>query len=108
MTVDGQSDANRQEEARRLLIFDNSLRPDLFDDYWPVGDSGFLLVTSGDPLAKTALSSVSPSIDLEALDPEKAASLFSSLTQVQSEVEESNQIVKKLEGLPLSCLKFLE
>jgi NB-ARC domain len=101
-------DANRQDDANWLLIFDNVDDSSILDDYWPVGGNGSLLITSRDPLAKTAHSTAAPSIDLEPFSTTEGALFLRQLTQVSDKEEEpqSERIVECLGGLPLAITQM--
>lgn len=95
-----------QEDANWLLIFDNVGDLDALDDFWPVSGSGSLLITSRDPLAKTAHSVNAPSIDLEPFATIDGARFLRQLTCVTGEDSKSEEIVERLGGLPLAITQM--
>lgn len=96
------------EEASCLVIFDNVDDADILDDYWPMGSSASVLITSRDPLLKTYIytdDSGHSGITLESFDHDEATDFLLRLTRRESEVGEKNSgkaIVEALGGLPLA------
>lgn len=101
-------DASRQDDANWLLIFDNVDDASILDDYWPVGGSGSLLITSRNPLASAAHSTKAPSIDLEPFSTTEGALFLRQLTNITDTEEElqSERIAECLGGLPLAITQM--
>lgn len=99
---DEKDDIIGQTDAHWLLIFDNADNPEVLQDYWPLSQTGSILVTSRDPLSKTSPSIAGKSIDLSPLTTEEGAQLLQRLSHNVTENEASLTIARKLDGLPLA------
>ncbi|KAG9250043.1 tetratricopeptide repeat domain-containing protein [Emericellopsis atlantica] len=90
-------------EATWLLIFDNADDPMILADYWPQG-SGSILVTSRDPLAKSAFTRRPSGLDLGPLTQQDGLSLFNHLTTTLNDPEDNaaRDICAALGGVPLA------
>lgn len=102
---------SRQQKklARWLLVFDNVDDPDNLIDFWPSGDSGSILITSRDPLAKSNFSIPSTGIDLRPFSVPESAEILTTLTGrtvLQDEREALSKVATRLGGLPLALTQM--
>ncbi|KAF2189239.1 tetratricopeptide repeat domain protein [Zopfia rhizophila CBS 207.26] len=95
-------------DANWLIIFDNVDEPDDLYDYWPIDGRGSILITSRDPLSKTAHSVDAPSVDLNPFNPDEARKLLQRLTRMNNDGEAALQICDLLGGLPLAISQMAQ
>ncbi|KAF2110706.1 hypothetical protein BDV96DRAFT_667086 [Lophiotrema nucula] len=101
--LDVTSDRISQAEATWLLILDNADDPGVLDELKPLFGSGSVLITSRNPLSKSALATnvISPvGYDLESFNYNDAANFV--LRQAPGNIDGARQIVERLGGIPLS------
>jgi NB-ARC domain len=104
-----QLEARKSQEATYLIIFDNVDDPEILDDWLPAEESGSVLITSRDPLAKTHMYTDNSGIILPPLDDDEAIDLILRTTRREGEIEERSSgqaIVQTLGGLPLAITQM--
>ena len=98
------------QEAKWLLIFDNADDPNLLTDFWPVdGSVGSVIITSRDPVAKTKFSAIGFAADMLPFSVEEGAEYLLRLTWREDDPKEqefSEQVVRRLAGLPLALTQM--
>ncbi|KAL8671104.1 MAG: hypothetical protein Q9168_004386 [Polycauliona sp. 1 TL-2023] len=105
-------DHRSTEVATCLVVFDNVDDADILDDYWPMGSSASVLITSRDPLLKTYIymdDSGHSGISLESFDQDEATNFLLRLTRREKEAgekESGKAIVEALGGLPLAITQM--
>lgn len=105
-------DHQNSEEASCLVIFDNVDDADILDDYWPMGSSASILITSRDPLLKNYIytnDSRHSGISLPSFDKSEATNFLLKLTRREREIGEKDSgqaIVEVLGGLPLAITQM--
>lgn len=93
-----------ENEARWLLIFNNADDLELLRIFWPLTQTGSILVTSRDPMVKRGRAG----LDLEPFETEEAATLRT-LTRVEESPENmkaSSALAIRLGGLPLAITQI--
>lgn len=106
--LDNASDTVGQSEANWLIILDNADNSDILDGLRPIFGSGSLLITTRDPLAKTAFSSTPVGIDLEPPSEKEAMQFLQQLVppQANDSEDEARELVKVLGYLPLAITQM--
>lgn len=100
------------DKASCLVLFDNVDDADILDDYWPMGSSASVLITSRDPLLKTYIDtddSGHSGISLQSFDQSEATNFLLKLTRRERELGEEvsgQAIVEALGGLPLAITQM--
>lgn len=87
--------------AKWLLIFNNADDLDILQPFWPRCNTGSVLITSRDPLAKHKCAGM----DLEPFNPEEAAQLLLNSLKLQNttcSTADALDLAEKLGGLPLA------
>jgi len=103
--LDASSDSISQAEATWLLILDNADDPAVLDELKPLFGSGSVLITSRNPLSKSALATnlISPvGYDLQPFTTEEATSFILKLAPGDS--QGAKQIAERLGGIPLGLV----
>lgn len=101
-------DHQNLEEASCLVVFDNVDDADMLDDYWLMGSSASVLITSRDPLLKMYIyidDSGHSGISVKSFDQNEATNFLLKLTHCEREAGEKasgQAIVEALGGLPLA------
>jgi hypothetical protein len=92
-----------EDYAKWLLIFDNADSPDILVEYWPVGGTGSVLVTSRDPLTKSHIY-INDGCHLGNLENIDGATLLRTLTDNNktADVAASEILAHRLDGHPLA------
>lgn len=105
--------------ATWLIIFDNADDLDVLSPYKDIANCGAVLITSRDPLSKSAYSPSARDIELNPFDYIDAGRLLQQIAHVSDHDDEARQIGAKLGGLPIGiaqmgslirwkCLSFAE
>lgn len=95
------------ELAAWLLIFDNVDDMELMYDFWPLGSSGSILITSRDPLSKTYLAS--NGVVLDPFSIAEGAEFPLKMTRYENNVktrEQALEIAQQLGNLPLALTRI--
>jgi hypothetical protein len=103
-TTEGEDLTAEYEKANWLIIFDNADDPNVLRDYWPPTNSGSVLITSRNPMAKSRMFQ-STGIDIEGLPLDDAAKLLRNLASRDDSsrnVQGSLALAKRVGGLPLA------
>ena len=97
-------------QAKWLMILDNADDPGavLDNDFWPREGRGSVLVTSQDPISKSALFFGETGMELNGLAEDEAASLLRALSHQSNDVfgQVAGDIVKKLNYYPLAIVQM--
>jgi tetratricopeptide (TPR) repeat protein len=92
-------------EARWLLIFNNADDLELLRIFWPLTQTGSILVTSRDPMVKRGRAG----LELEPFETDEAATLLRTLTEFEDSPENreaSTALAIRLGGLPLAITQI--
>lgn len=92
--------------ASWLLVFDNADDPEILHDYWPISNTGAVIVTCRDPRAPS-LFYRSAKLDLQPFCPDEAATLFYKevgLKPHDDEVQACQYLLNHLRGIPMAIL----
>ncbi len=92
--------------ASWLLVFDNADDPEILHDYWPISNTGAVIVTGRDPRASWLFFG-SAKLDLQPFCPDDAATLFYKVVGLKphdDEVQACQHLLNRLGGLPLAIL----
>ena len=92
--------------ASWLLVFDNADDHEILHDYWPISNTGAVVVTCRDPRAPSPHFG-SAKLDLQPFCPDDAATLFYKVVGLKPhdyEVQACQHLLNRLGGLPLAIV----
>ena len=101
--------SEQQSDVRWLIVFDNIDEPDLLYEYWPPSNTGSILLTSRNPLAKQAHFAELAGIDLPPMIIEEASRFLQKASLREDEpasLETCSTIAEQLGGLPLAITQM--
>jgi hypothetical protein len=98
-----------KERVRWLLVFDNVEETEMLQEFWPLGGSGHILLTSQHPLTTTANFFGQLGVRIEPLDKNLAVRFLTQMTKGNLRPDQTlraGRLAETLGGLPLALVSM--
>lgn len=115
MRTFGADSPQTQAPVNWLMVFDNADEPEMLENFWPLGGTGSIIITSRDPLAKNGIfaqrtnKSKFIGIDISPMLIEDAAKLLQNVSMREDEhgsLESCIKVANLLDCLPLAITQM--